>query len=113
MVSPQTRVGYPARPFCRGSYAKQRPERPLREFQPRQHLFRAVRLNMMLGSFFGVVRGMNRVSLGQMRMVRRHFMIARLMVFGGFPVVVGRMLMVLGGLRVMVSSFFRHRSSFH
>jgi len=31
--------------------------------------------------------------------------IAFLMVFGGFPVMAGRMLMMLGGLGVMVRSF--------
>jgi hypothetical protein len=35
-------------------------------------------------------------------------MIALLVVFGGFTMVAGRMLMMLGGLRMMVRSFLRH-----
>lgn len=68
----------------------------------------AVRLDVMLGSFFGVMRRVHVVTMRQMGMMRCRLVIAVLVMLGSFPVMVGRMLMVLGGLRVMMRSFLRH-----
>ena len=48
------------------------------------------------------------VTMRQMGMMRRRLVIAVLVMLGSFPVMVGRMLMVLGGLGVMMRSFLRH-----
>ncbi len=62
----------------------------------------------MLGSFLGVMRRVHVVTMRQMGMMRRRLVIAVLVMLGSFPVMVGRMLMVLGGLGVMMRSFLRH-----
>jgi hypothetical protein len=62
----------------------------------------------MLGSFLSMMRGVNVMTLGEVRMMRGRFVVAALMMLGGFPVVVGRVLMVVGGLGVMMSSVLRH-----
>jgi hypothetical protein len=69
---------------------------------------RAVVLDVMLGSFFGVLGRVRVMSLSQVRVMRRLFMIAGLMMFGGFAVVVGSMVVMLGGLRMMMRGFLRH-----
>jgi hypothetical protein len=63
---------------------------------------------MMLGGLFGVMRRVHVVTLRQMGMMRRRLVIAAFVMLGSFPVMVGRMLMVRGGLRVMMRSFLRH-----
>jgi hypothetical protein len=73
-----------------------------------KRLLCAVRLHMILGGFFRVVRGVHLVTMRQMCMMRRRLVIAFLVMFGSFPVVASRMLMVVGGLRVMMRSFLRH-----
>jgi hypothetical protein len=67
-----------------------------------------VRLDVMLGGFFGVMRRVHLMSMSQMGMMRRCLVIAVLVMLGSVPVMVGRMLMVLGGLGVMMLSFLRH-----
>ncbi len=62
----------------------------------------------MLGGFPGMVRGMDMVAVGQVRMVRRRLVITLLVMFGGFVMVLGRMLMMLCRLRMVVRSFLRH-----
>jgi hypothetical protein len=67
-----------------------------------------VGLNVMLGGFPGVMRGMDMVAVSQVRVVRRRLVIALLVMFGGFVMVLGRMLMMLCRLRMVVRSFLRH-----
>ncbi len=62
----------------------------------------------MLGSLFGVLSGVRVMSLSQMRLMRRLFVIAGLMMLGGFAVMVGSMFVMLGGLRMMMRGFLRH-----
>jgi len=62
----------------------------------------------MLGGFPGVMRGMDMVAVSQVRVVRRRLVIALLVMFGGFVMVLGRMLMMLCRLRMVVRSFLRH-----
>jgi hypothetical protein len=67
-----------------------------------------VGFDVMLGGFGRVVGGVSVVSLGYMRMMGSHFVVAVLMMLGSFPVVVGGMLMMLGSLTMMVRCFLRH-----
>jgi hypothetical protein len=67
-----------------------------------------VRLNVMLGGFLGVVRRVHVVTMRQMGMMRRRLVITCVVVRRSFPVMVGRMFMVIGGLRMMMRSFLRH-----
>jgi hypothetical protein len=62
----------------------------------------------MLRSFFGVMRCVHLVALRQMGVMRRCLVIAFFVMPGSFPVMVGRKLMMLGGLGVMMRSFLRH-----
>jgi len=62
----------------------------------------------MLGGFLGMMRRVHVVTVRQMGMMGCRLVIAGLMMLGSFPVMVGRMLMVLGGLSVMMRSFLRH-----
>jgi hypothetical protein len=87
---------------------RQRPKRPLSFLDYQAHLLCAVRLDVMLGSFFGVMRRVHVMTLRQMGMMCRCLVIAVLVMLGSFPVMVGRMFMVLGGLGVMMRSFLRH-----
>jgi hypothetical protein len=75
----------------------------------RRQLF-AVCLDVMFGSFLGVMRGMHMMSVRHVSMMARRLVIPFLMMLRGFAMVVGRMLMVRGGLGVMVRSFLRHDS---
>jgi len=56
--------------------------------------FVPVMLHVQLGSFLGVVRGMVQVALRGVRVVSRRCVIAGLVVFGGFPMMPGRVFMV-------------------
>ena len=67
-----------------------------------------VGLDVVLGSFGGVVGRVSVVSLGYMSVVGGGFMIARFMMFGSFFVVGGGMLMMLGCLGMMMGCFLRH-----
>jgi hypothetical protein len=67
-----------------------------------------VLLGVVLGRFHGVMRCVGVMSLGYLGMMRRLFMIACFVVPGGFPVVIGRVLMMVGGFSVMMCSFLRH-----
>jgi len=62
----------------------------------------------MLGSFLGVMCGVHVMTMRQVGMMRCRLVIALLMMPGSFPVIVSRMLMMLGGLGVMMRSFLRH-----
>lgn len=65
-------------------------------------------VRVVLGRFFRVMRRIGLMSLGYLGMVRRLFMIASFVMLGGFPVVIGRVLMMIGGFSVVVRSFLRH-----
>jgi hypothetical protein len=72
----------------------------------------AVGVCVMLGGFAGVVRGMQPVAMGDMRVVRGLLMILVRMVFGGLAVVGRRVLVMFGGFLVLFSSFVMvHRIS--
>jgi hypothetical protein len=63
---------------------------------------------MLLGRFFRVLGGVSVMPLGDVRVMRRLLMITGFVVLCGFPVVVGRVLMVIGGFRMVMRSFLRH-----
>lgn len=69
----------------------------------------SVCLDVVLGGFGGVVSGVGVVPLGYMRVMRRCFVIASLVVLGSFSVVVGGMLVMLSCLAMMVRCFLRHK----
>ncbi len=48
------------------------------------------------------------MPVGQVGVMSGFLVVARFMVSGGFPVVIRRLFMMLGGLSVMVRSFGRH-----
>lgn len=68
----------------------------------------SVGLDVMLGSFAGVMRRMRLMSLGYMCVVGSCFVIAVVMMLGSFSVVIGRKLMMFGSLGVMMRRFLRH-----
>jgi hypothetical protein len=51
---------------------------------------------------------MSVMALGYLGVVRRLFMIAGFVMLGSFPVVIGRVLMMVGGFGVVMCSFLRH-----
>jgi hypothetical protein len=63
---------------------------------------------MMLGGFFGVVLGLYVMAVGQMRVVGGLLVIARFVVLGGNPVVLGSFFMMLGCLDMMFGGLLRH-----
>jgi hypothetical protein len=65
----------------------------------------AVIVGVMLAGFFGVMLGVNMMALRDVRVVPGGFMIAAL-------VMIGRRLMVLGGMFVMLSGFAMMLDSF-
>ena len=71
-------------------------------------LLRAVGLRVSFGRLSSVMQGMSVVAVSYVRMMSRLLMVPRLMMRSCFPVMVGRMLMVFGGLRVMTCCFLRH-----
>jgi len=74
----------------------------------RTGLLCAVRLHVMFRGFLSVMRRIHVMALGQVGMVRRRLVIAFLVMLRGFPVVVGRVVVMLGGLGVVMRSFLRH-----
>jgi hypothetical protein len=60
---------------------------------------------MMLPSFFGVVRGMREVPVRDVRVVAALHMVPCFMMFCGFAVMLGRVLVVLGCFVMMRSAF--------
>jgi hypothetical protein len=70
----------------------------------RYRLLAAVLRGVMLSSLFGVVRGVCEVPVCDVRMVPGLHVIAGFVVLRGFAVVLGRMLMVIGGLMMMRST---------
>lgn len=72
----------------------------------------SVGLDVVFGSFAGVVRGMRLMSLGDMRVVGCGFVISVFMMLGSFSMVIGCKLMMLSSLGVMMRRFLRHSVSF-
>ena len=68
----------------------------------------SVLVSVVLHRFFGMISGMQRVSVGDVGVVRGLLVIARLMVFGRFPVMFGRVLMMLRRLEMMFRSLMSH-----
>jgi hypothetical protein len=69
----------------------------------------AVCSHVLLGRLGAVVAGVVSVSMGQMGVVRGLLVMAGSMVLGSFPVVFGRLLMMLGRLGVVIRRLLRHR----
>ena len=69
-------------------------------------------VGVVLGGFAGVVRGMQPVAMGDMRVVRGFLVILVYVVFRGFAVVGRRVLVMFGGFLVVFGSFVMvHRIS--
>jgi hypothetical protein len=66
----------------------------------------AVGLNMMLGGFLGVLGRLNAVTVGQMSVMGRRFMVAILVMFGGFVVMARSVLVMFRCLGVVLCCFF-------
>lgn len=62
----------------------------------------------MFGRFLSMMGRLEVVPVSRVGMMCGFFVIAGLMVFRGFAVMIGSMIMMLGGLTVMVRSFLRH-----
>ena len=60
---------------------------------------------MDLRGFCGMMLGVSMVAVRHMGMMRGPLMITGLMMFSGFTMVMGRVIMVLGGLVMMMRSF--------
>jgi hypothetical protein len=71
-----------------------------------------VGLDVMLGSFAGMMRRVDLMSLGDMRVVGSCFVITVFMMLGSFSMVIGRKLMVFSSLGVVMRRFLRHSVSF-
>jgi hypothetical protein len=67
-----------------------------------------VRAAVRLCGFTGVVRGMRVMAVCRMGVVGGFFVIAGLVVGGGFPMMSGSLLVMLGGLMMMVGGFLGH-----
>jgi hypothetical protein len=66
-----------------------------------------VMLPVRLGCLFGVVFGVEVVGMGEMSMMAGVGVLAGLVMLGGLTMVLSRLLMMLGRLRVMFSGAFR------
>ena len=73
--------------------------------------FIAMVFDMRFGRFGGVMRGVMKVTMRGMGMVRRFFMMSGLVVLGSFFVVEGRFLVMFRGLAMMFRSLLRHKFS--
>ena len=75
-------------------------------------LLMAVHFGVALGRFTRVMRRMQMMPMGRVRMMRRHFVFASSMMLRRFAMVLRRVFMVFSGLRVMLFKFLWHRISF-
>ena len=71
-------------------------------------LFVAVQFDVALGRFTRVMRRMQMMPMGSMRMMRRHFVFASSMMLGRFAMVLRGVFMVFSGFRVMFFKFLWH-----
>ncbi len=62
-------------------------------------------LGMRLGGFFVMVFGMGMMGMGEVRVMRRLFVLAILVGFGGMAMMFRRFLVVLRGVFVMLGGF--------
>jgi hypothetical protein len=71
-------------------------------------------VGVMLGRFAGVVRGVKSVPVRNMAVMAGLFVIALLMIFRCFAVMIGRVPVVFGSLPVVFSALvvFHHTTSF-
>jgi len=67
-----------------------------------------VLVGVMLHRFFGMIGGVQRVSVGDVGVMRGLLVIARVMVLGRFPVMFGRVFMMLRRLEMMFCSLVSH-----
>ena len=65
-----------------------------------------VGFNVMLGGFLGVLRRLNVVTVRQVSMVGGRFMVAILVMLGGFVVMARSVLVMFRCLRVVFCCFF-------
>jgi hypothetical protein len=68
----------------------------------------AVQFDVALGRFTRVMRRMQMMPMGSMRMMRRHFVFASTMMLGRFAMVLCGVFMVFSGFRVMFFKFLWH-----
>jgi len=68
-----------------------------------------VGVGVMLGGFTGVMRRMQSMAMGDVRMVGGFFVVPLLVVMGSFAVVCGCMFVVFGGFSMVIGSFVLHR----
>jgi hypothetical protein len=71
-------------------------------------LLLSVQFDVTFGRFTGVMRRMQMMPMGSMRMMRRHFVFASSMMLGGFAMVLRSVFMVFSGFRVMFFKFLWH-----
>jgi hypothetical protein len=71
-----------------------------------RRLLLAVLVHVSLCGIFRMIVGMDGMRPRRMGMMCRLFMVSRFMMFGGFGVMPRRMRMMVGGMLVMVGSFF-------
>jgi hypothetical protein len=71
----------------------------------------AVRFHMVLGGFFRVIFGLNVMAVRQMGMVSGGFVVAVLVMLGGFLVMACSVLVVLRRLCVVLGCFVGHEES--
>jgi hypothetical protein len=62
----------------------------------------------MFACLFGVMRRLQMMTVRRVRVTCSLLVVAGLMVLGGLAMVVGRIVMVLGGLGVMMRCILRH-----
>jgi hypothetical protein len=67
-----------------------------------------VMFGVMLARLFGMMRGVIVMTVRDVRMVARFFVISRLMLLGGGEMMRSGLLVMLGCLAMMVCGFFRH-----
>ena len=67
-----------------------------------------MRLDVLLGRLRGMMRGVRMMSLCQVRVMCCCLVLAVFMMLCSLPMMVGRLVMMLGSLRVMVRRFLRH-----
>jgi hypothetical protein len=68
----------------------------------------AVHFDVTLGRFTRVMRRMQMMPMGSMRMMRRRFVFARTMMLGRFAMVLRGLFVVFSGFRVMFLEFLWH-----
>jgi hypothetical protein len=71
----------------------------------RNLLLGAVLVGVVFGCLLRVMRGIVVMPLSYLGMVRRLFVIAGFVMLGSFPMMIGRMLMMIGGFGVVMCSF--------